>query len=447
MRVRDRIAQEWRRLATPRAPVVTESPGWRSPAWLEAAGSRGRALVPSRRWRAVLQGPVVGGLWLVAYQQVLAWTGPVIPDRAASGLVTALATLPLLGRTRLPLISWAAVTFGVAILAASWPVLPLGAVIALLAALYTVGVRYSRLVALGAGMLSTLALLLMLGNTYRHGVPVPLPLVVSLIVATLAVADQVSSRRLTEEALAEQVERHRQELARRAVLEERSRIARELHDVVAHHMSMVAVQAETAPYRIQGLPEDGLRDFAAIGETARAALVEMRRLLGVLRSDAGPEREPQPGLGHLAELVEGARKAGLPVRLAVHGQAQPLPAGVELSGYRIVQEALSNAGRHARDASRVDVEVRFEPERLTVTVTDDGHAAMPPGPATRRGGDGGGPDQGERRGHGLLGMSERVTMLGGTLEAGPDPAGGFRVQAVMPVRPEAARDGDAEVRG
>jgi Histidine kinase len=107
-----------------------------------------------------------------------------------------------------------------------------------------------------------------------------MPLVVSLIVATLAVADQVSSRRLTEDALAEQVERHRQEQARRAVLEERSRIARELHDVVAHHMSMVAVQAETAPCRIKDLPDDGLRDFAAIGETARAALVEMRRLLG-----------------------------------------------------------------------------------------------------------------------------------------------------------------------
>jgi signal transduction histidine kinase len=435
MRVRDRIAREWRRLATPRAPVAAEAPAWRSPPWLEAAGSRGRALVPSRRWRALLLGPVVGGLWLAAYQQVLAWHGPLVPDRAASGLVTALATLPLLGRARVPLTAWAAVTCGVAILAASWPVLPLGAVVALLAAVYTVGVRYSRLVALGAGMISTLALLLMLGNGYRHGVPLPMPLVVSLIVATLAVADQVSSRRLTEEALAEQVERHRQEQARRAVLEERSRIARELHDVVAHHMSMVAVQAETAPYRIQGLPDDGVRDFAAIGETARAALAEMRRLLGVLRSDAGPEREPQPGLGHLAELVDGARKAGLPVELAVHGQARPLPAGVELSAYRIVQEALSNAGRHARDASRVDVEVRFEPERLTVTVTDDGRAAP------RGGGPGG------RWGHGLLGMSERVTMLGGSLAAGPRPAGGFRVQAVMPVRPEAARDGDAGVSG
>jgi signal transduction histidine kinase len=439
MRVGDRIANGWRRFATPRAPVATGAPGWRSPAWLQAAGTRGRALVPSRRWRALLLGPVVGGLWLVAYQQVLAWTGPVIPDRAASGLVTALATLPLLGRTRLPLTTWAAVTSGVAILAAAWPVLPLGAVVALLAALYTVGVRYSRLVALGAGVISTLALLLMLGNDYRAGVPVPMPLVVSLIVAALAVADQVSSRRLTEDALAEQVEQHRQEQARRAVLEERSRIARELHDVVAHHMSMVAVQAETAPYRIKDLPDDGLRDFAAIGETARAALVEMRRLLGVLRSDAGPEREPQPGLGHLAELVDGVRKAGLPVRLAVHGQPRPLPAGVELSAYRIVQEALRNAGRHARDASRVDVEVRFEPERLTVTVTDDGLLVAPPAGDEERSA------PGERWGHGLLGMSERVTMLGGTLEAGPDPKGGFRVHAVMPVRPGAERDGDAEV--
>ncbi len=292
--------------------------------------------------------------------------------------------------------------------------------VSLLVALYTIGVRCGRVVSTGAGVLSGLALLPMVGNEFRNSVPLPLPLALSLVVAVLALADQVGTRRLTEQALADAAEASRREQARRAVLEERSRIARELHDVVAHHMSMVAVQAETAPYRISGLPEEGVRDFAAIGETAREALNEMRRLLGVLRSDADPaERAPQPGLGHLGELVDGARGAGLPATMTVTGEPRPLPAGVELSAYRIVQEALSNAARHAAGAATVDVEVSYEPDRLLVSVTDDG-----PGPAGPPG-----PDA-----HGLLGMSERVAMLGGTFRAGPGPAGGFRVAAELPIR-------------
>jgi signal transduction histidine kinase len=386
----------------PRLAALVE----RAPRWL-----------PAGKWRMVLAGPAVAGLWLLAYWQAN------VPgaDSQQLGLVTALATIPLLASRQRPLLAWAPVTLGVSILAGSHPVLPIGAVIGLLVALYSIGVRSSRLVAIGAGVLSGLALLPMIGNDQRVGVPLPLPLTVSLIVAVLALADQVGTRRLTERALAERAEEYRMEQARRAVLEERSRIARELHDVVAHHMSMVAVQAETAPYRIQGLPEAGLRDFATIGQTAREALTEMRRLLGVLRSDdETPERVPQPGLAHLDELVEVARGAGLPVRTTVQGQHRPLPAGVELSAYRIVQEALSNAGQHAEGVRLVDVVVAYEPDRLLVTVTDDGHGrAGPPGPP----------------GHGLVGMSERVAMLGGTITAGPGPDGGFQVAAVLPVPP------------
>jgi signal transduction histidine kinase len=392
--------------------------------WAELPGRVVRILAglirtspPERRavWRRLALGPVVGLLWLLAFVQGTGGAGATALDQEV-GLATGLAILPLLIRRRLPWVAWALATAGAAIVAGGYPVLPVSVVASLLVVLYTIGMRASRVLAAGAGVVSGLALLPMLGNQYREGVPLPLPLIVALIVAVLALADQVGTRRRTERALAEQAEERRREGARRALLEERTRIARELHDVVAHSMSMVAVQAETAPYRIEGLSEAGKRDFAAIGTTAREALTEMRRLLGVLRSDTDEaERAPQPGLGHLPELVEGARAAGLPAGLEVTGEPRPLPAGVELSAYRIVQEALSNAGRHAEGAARVDVEVAYEPDRLLVSVTDDGPGAVA-GPG----------------GHGLLGMSERVAMLGGTLETGPGPGGGFRVAAVLP---------------
>jgi signal transduction histidine kinase len=401
----------------PPRPVQRREHGPVLPA-VAAFVDRAEAAVPPGRWRALLLGPVVGLLWFATSYQALRG----VPDGAVDpvALVTGLTTVPLLARRRAPLWSWLVIAVGVAILSGAHPVLPAGAVISLLVALYTIGVRCGRVISTGAGVLSGLALLPMVGNQFRSGVPLPLPLTLSLVVAVLALADQVGTRRLTEQALADAAEASRREQARRAVLEERSRIARELHDVVAHHMSMVAVQAETAPYRLSGLPEEGVRDFAAIGETAREALNEMRRLLGVLRSDAEPaERAPQPGLGHLGELVDGARGAGLPATMTVTGEPRPLPAGVELSAYRIVQEALSNAARHAAGAATVGVEVGYEPDRLLVSVIDDGPGpARPPGPDA----------------HGLLGMSERVAMLGGSFAAGPGPDGGFRVAATLPIR-------------
>ncbi|GAA1882215.1 sensor histidine kinase [Asanoa iriomotensis] len=201
---------------------------------------------------------------------------------------------------------------------------------------------------------------------------------------------------------------------------ERARIARELHDVVAHHISMISVQAENARFTTPALPPAGAERFAAIGGTARAALTEMRRLLGVLRSDAPAvaERAPQPGLRELAALLDEARDAsGAGTRLILRGPPVPLDPGVELAAYRIVQEALTNARRHAPGAA-VDVSVTYTPEGVCVRIRDNG-----PGPA--------GPlDAG---GHGLSGMRERAAAVGGRLRTGvAGAAGGFVVEATLP---------------
>jgi len=217
---------------------------------------------------------------------------------------------------------------------------------------------------------------------------------------------------------------------------ERARIARELHDVVAHHISMIAVQAETGRLTTPGLPDAGAQRFAAIGDTARAGLTEMRRLLGVLREDAeqgkepqpdlepagpartGANRRPQPGLPQLGDLVDGARDAsGSVVRLIMSGQAARLDPGVELAAYRIVQEALTNARRHAPGAA-VDVELRYADDTLRLRIRDNG-----PGQAARY-----------HAGHGLLGMRERAAAVGGSLQTGDARGGGFLVEAELPAK-------------
>lgn len=200
---------------------------------------------------------------------------------------------------------------------------------------------------------------------------------------------------------------------------ERARIARELHDVVAHHISMIAVQAEAARLTTPGLPAAGADRLVAIGDTARLALTEMRRLLGVLRDDAGAEtvRKPQPGLDQLIDLVDEVREAaGTSTRLIVRGRVERLDPGIELTAYRIVQEALTNARRHAPSVA-VDVELDYTGDALRLSVRDNGPG--PPGDV--------------RAGHGLLGMRERAAMAGGTLRTGGSPVGGFLVEAELPV--------------
>lgn len=202
---------------------------------------------------------------------------------------------------------------------------------------------------------------------------------------------------------------------------ERARIARELHDVVAHHVSLIALQADAARLTTPGLPSDAAQKLVAIGDTARTALAEMRRLLGVLREDtpddSHPVREPQPGLQQLQALLDEVREIGPGgARLIVTGHVEPLDPSTELTAYRIAQEALTNARRHATGAA-VDVELEYGTDALVVRVRDNG-----PGPSHLGGG------------HGLAGMQERAAMAGGAVEAGAGPFGGFVVQAVLPSR-------------
>ena len=229
---------------------------------------------------------------------------------------------------------------------------------------------------------------------------------------------------------------------------ERARIARELHDVVAHHISMIAVQAETARFATPGLPPAGAARLLEIGDTARAGLTEMRRLLGVLREDAdtaAPERHPQPGLPELAALIDEARRAsGTATRLIVSGRPTALDPGVELAVYRIAQEGLTNARRHAPGAA-VDVELCFGPDALLLRIRDNGpgpspHAGDTDADAGRQSTDSSGRDRSGLRGggHGLMGMKERAVAAGGELRTGPAWGGGFLIEAALPVRTRTA---------
>jgi signal transduction histidine kinase len=243
----------------------------------------------------------------------------------------------------------------------------------------------------------------------------------TIIFTAVAIAvDSIGSRLRSQRALAAQTERTEAERARRAVLEERTRIARELHDVVAHHMSLIAVRAETAPYRLTGLSEPVRAEFGALSEVAREALVEMRRLLGVLRQDQPAVLAPQPQLADLPALVDTVRRAGVSVELSVPLALGQVPSGVGVCAYRIVQESLSNASQHAPGAP-VTVSVNRDFGAVLLQVANGpGESADPPVN-----------DHGA--GHGLTGMRERVALLGGSLSAGLSPDGGFVVSAVLPL--------------
>jgi signal transduction histidine kinase len=219
-----------------------------------------------------------------------------------------------------------------------------------------------------------------------------------------------------------ELERAREALARQAVTEERLRLARELHDVVAHAMSVIAVQSGVGAHVADSRPEEVGKALAAIEATSRAALTELRRLLGVLRQDGEPPASltPVPGLANLEGLLAEVAKAGLAVRLRVEGSPAPLPAGLDLSAYRIVQEALTNVVKHAGPA-HAQVTICYRDHEVAVEVTDDGRGVA----AVAGDGRGG-------TGHGLIGMAERVAAFGGDLEVGPRPGGGFRVAARLP---------------
>jgi signal transduction histidine kinase len=242
------------------------------------------------------------------------------------------------------------------------------------------------------------------------------------ILAMVLVRGAVRGREMRAEALAaraELLEREHELRAHEAVAEERARIARELHDLVAHNVSVMVVQAGAERHAL-GADQASTREaLTSIEQAGRQALVEARRLLGMLRhKDDGSELEPQPSVEHIDVLVEQIERAGLPVTLAVEGEQAPLPAGVDLCAYRIVQEGLTNALKHAGPA-HAEVVLRYAPRALDVEVRDDGR-----GPA-RVNGDG--------AGHGLIGMRERVALYGGALETGARDGGGFAIHAHLPL--------------
>ncbi|MEV5596248.1 sensor histidine kinase [Streptomyces sp. NPDC052496] len=293
--------------------------------------------------------------------------------------------------------------------------------------LFLLALRHRLRVAAGA---LTLTVLTVLACSISAGPlhPVSLGSATAVLVTVVVVGAALRGRQVARTELVVQEEITSEERARRTLLEERSRIARELHDVVAHHMSVISIQAQVAPHLAEN-PSDALKEnLAGIRTNAVEALTELRRVLGVLRSEDAPgaggaaPHAPQPTLDRLDELVTNVRSAGLTVTTTHTGERRPLAPGVELSAFRIVQEALSNAMRHAPGA-RVAVTIAYRPAALTVRVVNtapDRPVAPSPG-----------------AGHGLLGMRERTAMLAGDLAAGPTPDGGYEVTAVLPTEPHA----------
>jgi signal transduction histidine kinase len=300
--------------------------------------------------------------------------------------------------------------------------------VSLAVALTVIGAIFAVTLAWGPGkawvpaVVSTAVLL----ATAFHGSTTLFPaLFASWAAGAVLLGGSVLGRRAERAALEERA-RHlaetREEEARRRVAEERVRIARDLHDSVAHTLASISVQAGVGAHVLDERPEDARDALLAIRHTSRDALAELRATLGMLRSDDPSPREPAAGLDRLPSLVESSRATGLAVDLVVEGEERPLPPAVDTAAFRIVQESLTNVIRHAGPA-RATVAVRHGDDRLEIEVTDDGRGAVD---GDRTAGRAGG-------GHGLAGMRERVALLGGELDAGPRPSGGFRVRARLPL--------------
>ncbi|WP_156722537.1 sensor histidine kinase [Streptomyces apocyni] len=388
-----------------------------------------------RAWQRALPYVVAFGFVAVLLPvTITVLTGDYRVPGALAGALAVAQTVPLLLALKRPLHAWwiifaAQVVGAFTVLATdpataphSWPWTPM-TIVGYLLLMVLLGVRESRRTLLAVWLATGAAGLLfeLISQERSDGGHVLLFVLsgVVLVVTTALRERGDAQRRLVEQETISEAER-----AQRTLLEERTRIARELHDVVAHHMSVITVQADSAPYRIEGLPPAAREEFTTIAASARESLTEMRRLLAVLRSeDAQGERAPQPGLDKLQQLVETTVRAGVPAELSLAADLSGVPQAVDLSGYRIVQEALSNVVRHAPGAAtRVSVSVSSDDEQLTVLVVNG--PATTPGSALETTG----------TGHGLVGMRERVRLTGGSLDVGPLPDGGFRVAARLPLR-------------
>ncbi|MBO0513430.1 sensor histidine kinase [Streptomyces beijiangensis] len=315
---------------------------------------------------------------------------------------------------------------------------PSAADFAMLVVIYTVaaeGKRWASRTALGGGLVAATLSQMRWPDSGARGVFQFIALTVIMTVPFVlawVMGDSMRTRRAYFAQLedrAARLEREREAQSKVAVAAERARIARELHDVVAHNVSVMVVQADGAAYVLDASPDQAKQALETISSTGRQALAEMRRLLGVLRTgehqEAG-EYVPQPDVQQIEDLVEQVRTAGLTVDFRVEGTARPLPSGVELTAYRIVQEALTNTRKHGGPDAGASVRLVYFDDGLGLLVEDDGRGA-----AHEMYEDGGA----DGAGHGLIGMRERIGMVGGTLDAGPRPGGGFRISALLPLKP------------
>jgi len=354
----------------------------------------------------------------------------------ALGLVLILLqTVPLAWRRRAP-ITVLAVTMTALFVYSVEGYFTSFAALGFLVALYTAAAYRERSVSIPAGIAAAFVVLLVVLVQKEPVEPDAVLAEFLFVGAAWFLGDGLRIRRgqvLMLEDRASRLEGEREERAERAVTEERRVIARELHDVVAHNVSVIVAQAGAAQ-RISGSqPREALAALGSIEHAGREALVEMRRLMGLLRPDAErvTKRAPQPGLDELDALVGQVGEAGVPVLLTIEGEPRALPVGLDLSAYRIVQEALTNVLKHSHP-SRVDVVVRYRPASLELTITDDG--ASPHEQAQRI--EGVDDDRASRIRYGHLGMHERVALFGGELSAGPVVGGGYRVWATLPTDEE-----------
>jgi signal transduction histidine kinase len=387
-----------------------------------------------RRWSESHAGDLLDAL-LVLFLAVTAlyeiWVGPLFDDgipgpRIPNSVLLLLITVPLAWRRRTPTVVFALVLLSVGLQVslidqARSDQPPFQDWVALLVVFYSLGAHAERRRAIVAGTLGGAAVVggdlvdLLSGVTAPEDtVPAWFMLAAAYGLGFALRGQQIQSTLLANRA--ERLEQEREQRARRAVAEERARIARELHDIVAHTISVMVVQAQAGQRVLEGEQASAREALGSIETTGRQALVEMRRLLGILRNE---DRElalaPRPSLAHLDVLAERIREAGLPVDLQIEGEAKPLPLGVDLSAFRIVQEALTNALQHAGPAS-ARVVIRYRPEEVELEITDDG----------------GGTDGGRGGGHGLVGMRERAALVGGNVEAGANGGRGYTVRARLP---------------
>ncbi|NRQ30473.1 sensor histidine kinase [Nonomuraea sp. NN258] len=378
---------------------------------------------------SVLAGVVAAAsvaLFVVYHPRQLAADGMAVdglrePD-LLGGLLTVLGCVPVAVRRRWPLAALCASLVPHTLLAAlgyasAMTYVP-GSVL-----LYSVASYRGLAVALGGLLVSLLTYVMGVLSGPFTAIPFSDHLVVAvLLTAVWGAGRSLRLRRAYLEELkdrAARLERAHAADTRAARAEERSRIARELHDVVAHHVSVMTVQAAAARRVLSADPDLAREALTAIENTGRMAMTEMRNIVGVLRTDARAELGPQPGMADLPALVEQMREAGLPTRLRLEGEQRPLPAGVDLAAYRLVQEGLTNSLRHAGTGAQAVVTVHYQPHELDVRVEDDGRGAIA---------------LSQRSGHGLVGIRERVALYGGILSIGPRSGGGFDVRARFPLK-------------